>query len=110
MKLNTKMLLIDLNGVPIRATTKDRCEVCGHVTEQEDLTIGAALVQALTATYRTEQVDGVEKFKRYKLAIAIGDFEEAVLTAEDVVLLKRLIGMFYGPVIVGRVWELLEGI
>jgi len=72
-------------------------------------TVAKACVTALTATLPGEgQLSGEEKFKRFLLAQRIVGTPDLDLAAEDIVLLKRLIGTAYPPLVVGRVWEVLD--
>jgi len=76
-----------------------------------------AIKRALVANYADEApsdrslgLSGEDKFKRWELATQISKAEESIeIKAEDIVLIKRLIGKFFGPVIVGPVWNMLEG-
>lgn len=49
-----------------------------------------------------------EKFKRFKLAERIGDDGMQEVTAEEIALIKRLIGRSCQPIVVGPAYELLE--
>jgi hypothetical protein len=71
-------------------------------------TVKGVVIDALIATYQDEaNLGGEEKLKRWELASKInkGDFD---LTAEDIVLAKKLVGKAYGPLVVGQVWNILE--
>ena len=46
--------------------------------------------------------------RRFKLALKTDDGGEQAFSAEDVVLIKHLIGKTYGTLIVGRVEQLIE--
>ncbi len=72
-------------------------------------TLGAAAVRALVISYEDERnLSPEEKFKRGELATRIYGATSLSLKAEDVTLLKRLIGKAYGPLIVFRAWPLLD--
>ena len=79
--------------------------------EIKDLTLKTVSVEALLATFSDEQsLSGEEKAKRYVLATRIyTNPEELGLTVEEVAKIKQLIGKGYGPLVVGQVWEMLEG-
>jgi len=85
----------------------------------EDLTENKVLVtlkvvatNALMATFEDEKgLSGAEKLTRYVLGQKIhaaGADEEVEVTAEEVTLLKLLIGKAFGPLIVGSAYQLLE--
>ena len=76
-----------------------------------------AIKRALSANYIDEApsdhslgLSGEDKFKRWELAMLISQADESIeIKAEDIVLIKRLIGKLFGMVIVGPVWNMLEG-
>ena len=75
----------------------------------QDLTLGQVAENALTAAYPDEQtLSGVDKVKRFALALKIHDHPDSTLSAEETTLLKTLIGKAYSTVIVGRAWTLLD--
>ena len=75
-------------------------------------TLGKMMIESLLATFKDEEnLSGEEKLKRWQLAIKIkNNAETAVeMTVEEIALIKKLIGKAYSTIIVGQVWELLEG-
>lgn len=109
MKIDVTQQLTELDGTPM-ITGKQVCQMCGQVvSEKEPMTVGLAATRSLSATFRIEQnLGGEEKFERFRLALKITDEDEPALTAEDVVLIKKVVGMMYGPVIIGRMWAILD--
>ena len=92
----TKILQIDGKEIPISAEDKT------------PLTLGVACEQALIATNLVgDNPTPDEKTKRFWLAMKIHDAKQE-LTAEDVSLAKKVVGLAYGPLIVGRVTQLLD--
>ena len=73
------------------------------------ITLGGIVAQALLAQYPNDQTSGAEKHRRYKLwfAVKAGGLQD--LTAEDIAMIKDLIGKGWAPLIVGQCWEMLEG-
>jgi len=97
MKVLLTKKFVDLDGAEIK-NEKD-----------EAFTLRDALISALMATYEGEKdLPGKDKLERYNLAIRIKRDEEINLSSEEIVLLKRLVGMAYGVLIVGQVYEELE--
>ncbi|MCK4577943.1 MAG: hypothetical protein KAU50_04085, partial [Candidatus Marinimicrobia bacterium] len=86
------------------------CQMCGQVvSEKEPMTVRLAAIRALTASFRDEQnLAGDEKITRFHLALRITDEDKPELKAEGIVLIKTLVGKMYGPIIVGRMWTILE--
>jgi hypothetical protein len=62
----------------------------------------------LTQDTEEAAATGEEKVKRFKIAEKVYSGGEQDLSAEDIVLLKRLIGKFYGPLVVARAYDILE--
>lgn len=72
------------------------------------MTLRKVCVDALMFTYRGEEMlDGTTKLTRYMLAQRIHSGDAAV-RAEDVVMLKDLIGRAYGPAVVGPAYLMLD--
>lgn len=72
------------------------------------ITLASVASNALMASYEDEKnLKGDEKAKRFKLAMLVVDGGEVELTVEQVADLKKLIGKGYGPLVVGRAFELL---
>ena len=109
MNINVTQQLQDLDGTPM-TTGKQLCQMCGQVVgENEPLTVRVTAVKSLTAIFRDEQeLPGEEKVKRFHLALKVTDEDEPDLKAEDIVLIKKMVGKMYGPVVVGRMWAILD--
>lgn len=71
------------------------------------LTLGKVCEDALIATLPGESPNEAEKAKRFWLALKVhaGDKE---LTVDEIALVKKVVGMAYGPLVIGRVTELLD--
>jgi len=109
MNINVTQQLQDLDGTPM-ITGKQMCQMCGQpIGNNESLTVRVAAVKSLTAIFRDEQeLPGEEKVKRFHLALKITDEDEPDLKADDIVLIKKVVGKMYGPVVVGRMWTILD--
>jgi len=77
--------LIDENGVPI--------------------ILGNLVIQALL-TQDKKEVDGKEKFARYKLAIKIEHNDD--IDISEASFIKEIVGNILTPLPVGRIWDLLD--
>lgn len=103
------MLLTPANAAdfkaPILAIDGSRIPV--STSDQTPLTLGKVCEDALIATLQGDSPNEAEKAKRFWLALKIhaGDKE---LTADEVSLVKKVVGIAYGPLIVGRVIELID--
>ena len=74
-------------------------------------TLRGLAIDALLAQYQDEQnLGGEEKLKRWELASKIKNSPDPVeVSAEEVVLIKKLVGKAYGVLVVGQAWKYLEG-
>ena len=100
MLLCLNVMLTDIDGVELKDDRKNL-----------PLTLRASVLSALTATYRgDESLDGVEKLKRWELALKIKNSPDPVeLTIDEIVEIKKLISKMFGTVVVGQAYKLLEG-
>ncbi len=90
---------------PIRAI--DGTTIPVSETDKTPITLGKVLVDAMVATVPGENVPTEEKSRRFFLALKIHEGKRD-LTAEEVALAKKVVGSIYGPLVVGRVTELLD--
>lgn len=74
------------------------------------LTLKTVCINSLLASDReSEQESGEKKYERYLLAQKIhAGNEEEEFKAEDVALIKKLVGKIYIPLVVGRAFEMLD--
>lgn len=99
MRRNMEQVILDLNNEPVMDPLTKKA-----------LTLTTASLNALLATYDDERgLTGKEKADRMQLALKINKRPSEVdLTAEQMTKLKELIGKAYGPLVVGRAYEMLE--
>lgn len=74
-----------------------------------EMTLRSVSLGSLMIMAGNDQVPAVERAKRYDLALRFIDSDEVDFEAEEIALIKDLIGKMYHPIIVGQVWRLLEG-
>jgi hypothetical protein len=76
----------------------------------KDFLLVNACQEALLATFPDEQgLGGKEKVERFLLAMKITDGLLPVeISIEEAAQIKMLVGKAYGPLVVGRVWEVLD--
>jgi len=105
MKVPILTVLRDLEGIPLR----DAKVVDSEGKLLRDFTLRKACTEALQANGLTgDSPDGEERYKRFRLAMKIMTSDEPDLTADEIVLVKRLIGLAFGAVVVGRAYEILD--
>lgn len=72
-------------------------------------TLGKVCVASLLGSYADEQgLSGEEKFRRYQLAERIHAGNMQDVSAEEIALLKKLIGKNWPPAVLGPAYEALE--
>jgi len=72
-----------------------------------DATVKMVIVNAILAPVQKES--GVDKVKKFDLAQRIYKSDEVDLTAEEISLIKERVGESFPPIVVGQIWNLLEG-
>lgn len=104
MKINFLQTMKDLDGKNSQDENKDDIS-CGKVAIR-------ALMLSISDGRQNSNISADQKFKQYKLAMLIDksmdDNTDAEFTIEDVALIKKVVGEFYNPLIVGQMYDLLE--
>jgi hypothetical protein len=90
-------------------TDLDGVEVAG--ANGKPGTLRGITIDALLAVFQDEQnLSGEEKLKRWELAVKVKTTPDPVeLAAEEISLIKKLIGKAYSALIVGQSFHFLEG-
>jgi hypothetical protein len=99
MRLNVLTVLRNLDGIALKEPNEK-----GEVSE---VILRKILVNALMIP--AEKDTGTQKVMKYMLAMDIQKNDEVEVTPEQIVLLKNAVGYPYGPLVVGPVWNLLDG-
>lgn len=73
----------------------------------EEMTAKEVVVNSLLSQ-TSEKVGGLDKHKCYLIYKKVTESKEVILTAEEISGIKSLVDKFYGPLIVGQVYEILE--
>ncbi len=107
MKIDFRKKLVSQTGEPLEM----ELEKDGK-NDKVQMTLGNACSEALLSMLDRKDMDedGSLKYMRWQLAgriIATNDVVEVM--AEDITLIKKRVGKRYGPVVVGPVYDLLEG-
>ncbi len=81
------------------------------IHEMEPLTYKEAMINSLCAQFNDEQnLTGKKRFERYQIAQKIAESNEKVeLSTEEIMEIKLVVGKFYLPIVVGKVYDMLEG-
>lgn len=83
-------------------------EVLKDSQSGKELSLGDVCVEALMAVDQNNPIEGVEKMKRYNLALDIHKGNKDSLSAEDIVLLKELVGKYFTTIVVGQALPMLD--
>lgn len=97
MKINFGIELKAINGEPLLDAESKEAKV---------ITLGVVTTNALLAPVQEDS--GVQKAKKYKLAIKTVDEKELDLEAEDIAMIKECIGKGYAPLVVGQCFDILD--
>jgi len=81
-----------------------------HDTDKQPLTFKAAMIKALNAGHDGyEKPDGNAKLERYRIAKRLHDSgDDTECTADEIVLIKKLVGWMYIPAVSGQFYEWIE--
>lgn len=98
MLVNLNVPLLDIHNQPV-------------VEKGVEVSAKAVVVTALLAAFSDEAgLSVAEKVQRFALAVRLQNASAEVdVSLEDLVLIKKLVGKAYSPLIVGRVYEILPG-
>ncbi len=108
MKVNFKTILLTLNNEPIQMPSEGQstCQLCGHIEKPEDLTLEKVAIISLFNAKQDEPGD--KKLERYVLAQRIKQHPTVELSSEDITFIRKEVATAYGPLIYGRVSEILD--
>lgn len=99
MKTDFNTEILDFNGKPI--PYRDGSEIVNTTAKR-------ICIAGLTAALKGEEsLPGDKKFQRYQIAQKINDDKE--ISIEEAKIIKEVVGKGFDPLIVGRIYELLEG-
>ena len=71
-----------------------------------DATLKLCICNALLSTVQNEK--GIDKVKKYDLAMKCYKNDEVELTPEEVSLIRERVGEIFSPIVVGQVFEVLK--
>ncbi len=77
--------------------------------KKEPLTMKIVCTNSLlTQTQDDQNINGNEKAKRFELAMRVYTEKEIDLDIDELKMIKDLIGKIYGPLVVGRAYQILD--
>lgn len=95
------------NPVPIYEMVPDG--LGGEKRIAHELTFKTAAVEALGQLFQDEPPNHTEKLKRFRLALKLEESDgEVEVSAEEIVLIKHVVGKMFDPIIFGRMDQFLE--
>ena len=77
-------------------------------TDGKPMTLKSVFCNALISQKQGETITGVEKVRRYTLAVAIHNHDIVDLNLDDAKLVRDLVADGYVPLVVGQVWGILD--
>lgn len=102
MKINFSAVLRNLDGEPLMRQSQMAD------AQAQPMTLANAACDALIIP-DSQQQSGDEKAAQFALAMKIVKGGEVEITPEQATLIKKRIGAAFGPLVVGRAYELLNG-
>lgn len=97
---------IDVTQRIVQLDGKDFKDANDKVVE---FTLQKIIEDSLLGSYQDEQgLAGTEKMKRFQLAVKVHGSKAVTLTAEEISLIKTLVGKGYNALIVGQVWKMID--
>jgi hypothetical protein len=97
-------LAIDFKA-PITQLDGSTIPVSGE--DKSPLTLGKVCEDSLVATLPNDQPTPAEKNQRFWIALKIHE-GKSDLTADEITITKKVIGLAYGPLVIGRAYALLD--
>lgn len=98
MKFDLNKPILDLQGEPVKSGQSE-----------ETWTAKRAISDALMSQYQAETLTGEQKLARYSLAIEIhAGNGEIALKAEQIVTIKEVACLAFGPLVYGRICDTLD--
>jgi hypothetical protein len=114
MKINVRQPVLDYEGKPlmVNKTNPDgsmiRDKDNNVVQEQETLRSYMVLSLNNLARGETEEFTPEQKAKIYSLTTKIYKSKEVTFSSDDIVFIKERVGKVYGPLVFGRICDMLE--
>lgn len=102
MKIDFSKPILDVNDKPIIQTDADP-------QPGKPALVGTVVCNALLAIYQDERdLKGVEKVRRFKLAQTAAKCELSDVKVDDAALIKELVCKGFSPLLVARVFEVID--
>lgn len=100
-KIDFTQVLIDQDGA-----TMAECVDPPDCKAKRDITLGSVAMRSLAAP--EQSITPEESLKRGQLALSVYKSPGAELTAEEIALIKKQVAKTYGPLVVARVFPMLD--
>jgi hypothetical protein len=101
MKIDFSQLILSLEGQPTQYADTSGA--------QAPMTLKIAAVVALQAQFHGEDLSGIDKMKRFSIALKIFNATAPVLLKSDEIeLVKQCVAKGWPISVVGRVWPMLD--
>lgn len=109
MRIDFSAILLDMKGVQLVWRNRDGTVVLNSEGKPTLMTLSSVCSEALLGTYDDDRAtSGDAKFKRFRLAMKISDSAEVDLKAEEVTEIKSFLAKAFGPLVIGRAYDLLD--
>ena len=109
MRIDFSTVLSDIAGGKLSWRSREGSLVVDDHGRPKPMTLGSVCSEALLNNYDDDRgATGDAKLKRFRLAMKVGDGGEVELKVEEITELKTFIAKAFGPLIVGRAYDLLD--
>jgi hypothetical protein len=98
MLIDVTKVLTQFDGMPLKDMVNG---------EAVDATVRMAFINALMAP--AEKDSAVQKVAKYDLATRVYKQDKVEITVEEASLIKEAVGKSFAPIVVGQVYNLLDG-
>lgn len=105
MKIDTTQTIKNLDGTDLKAQVPGDEE---GKTRLEALTLKTVMVNSLMSNNQNDKAEGNQKAKRWNLALKVQKEDVVELSAEQITMVKKLIGQGYATAVVGPAFTMLE--
>lgn len=110
MKVRLDHILVDMDGGKLieKVRTKEVDKDGKPVIKEAEITLNKVCATALMNSNSKEPDTPDEKYEKGHLGMKLWKLTEAELSIDELALLKKCIGITYGPLVIAQAWDLLE--
>lgn len=109
MKIDFSAVISDIKGTALIWRQRDGAPILADDGKPSMMTLRSICNEALLGTYDEDRTaTGDAKLKRFKLAMKINETNIVDLKVEEITEIKNFIAKAFGPLVIGRCYDLLD--